>query len=253
MNTVIDQPHSVSLHSDHFYLNISVLCAVMAFAGFLPSYWMPILHANLHIPRVAHLHGIIFFSWTMFFVLQTWLAAHSRTAMHRELGLVGISLATAMLFTGTMVSVSGMNRFIAMGFADEARAFAIVPISAIAYFAVVFAYAIANIKRPEIHKRMMVLATVSLLQPAVARWFIYFLAPPDAIGPQPVLLTIAPGIVADLPLIYAMIYDKQTRGRPHSIYVIGIITLVAMQVLRVPVSTSTAWFAIADWLAALSG
>ncbi|MCJ7590748.1 MAG: hypothetical protein MUO51_05300 [Woeseiaceae bacterium] len=253
MSTVTAQPKSMQLTSDRFYQNIAVLCAAVAFAGFLPSYWSPMWQAHLHIPRVVHLHGAIFFAWTLFFVAQTSLVAHGRTAMHRELGLLGIALATAMLFTGTMVSIGSMHRFFALGFVDEARAFAIVPLSAIMYFAAVVTYAIVNIKRPEIHKRAMVLATVALLQPAIARWFIFFLAPPDATGPVPVILSVAPGLVSDLLLVYAMIHDKRTRGRPHSVYVIGAIVLLTVQVARVPLSTSAFWFSIADWFSALSG
>jgi len=252
MTTFAARPHTVALDADLFYRNIAVLCAVVAFAGFLPSYWLPMSRADLHIPRVVHLHGLIFFAWTLFFVVQTALVAQRRTALHRELGLLGIALATAMLFTGTMVSIIRMQRFDALGFVDEARAFAIVPLTAIMYFAVVFTFGIVNIKRPDIHKRAMVLATVALLQPAVARWFIFFLAPPDAAGPVPVLLSVAPGIVSDLPLVYAMLHDKQTRGRPHAVYVYGAATLVALQLLRVPVSTTAAWFAVADWFGALT-
>jgi len=252
MNTVATQPQAIPLDADPFYRNIAVLCAVVAFAGFLPSYWSPLWQASLHIPRVVHLHGMIFFAWTVFFVVQTSLVAQRRTALHRELGLLGIALATAMLFTGTMVSISSMHRFIALGFVDAARAFSIVPLSAIAYFAAVFTFAIVNIKRPDIHKRTTVLATVALLQPAVARWFIFFLAPPDATGPVPVMLSVAPGIVSDLPLVYAMMHDKRTRGRPHPVYVYGAITLLAIQLLRVPLSTTATWFSIADWFSALS-
>lgn len=251
-NTVTAQPKSIPLQSDRFYQNIAMLCAVVAFAGFLPSYWSPMWQANLHIPRVVHLHGMIFFAWTLFFLAQTSLVVHRRTAMHREIGLLGIALATAMLFTGTMVSISSMNRFIALGFVDEARAFSIVPLSAIVYFAVVVTYALANTQRSEIHKRAMVLATVALLQPAVARWFIFFLAPPDATGPVPVILSVAPGIVSDLPLLFAMIHDKHTRGRPHPVYIIGAIALISVQLLRVPISTTAAWFSIADWFSMLS-
>ena len=231
-----------------FYQRMALLCAAIAFIGFLPTYWAPMWSSTLHIPRIAHFHGMLFFAWTLFFVAQTSLVANGRTAVHRELGLLGIALATAMLFTGTMVALSSMNAFIALGFDEEARAFALVPLSGIAYFSIVVAYAIANTRTPELHKRAMVLATVTLLQPAVARWFVFFLAPPGAQGPVPVIFTIVPGIVADLPLVYAIVHDWRTRDRPHRIYVIGIVTLLAMQVLRVPIGMSDAWQSIAEWL-----
>ena len=43
--------------------------------------------------------------------------------------------------------------------------------TAIGLFAGFFIAAIANINRPEIHKRLIMLATISLLQAAVARVF----------------------------------------------------------------------------------
>jgi hypothetical protein len=227
---------------------MAMLCAAIAFIGFLPTYWAPMWSSTLQVPRIAHIHGMVFFAWTLFFVAQTSLVANGRTATHRELGLLGIALATAMLFTGTMVALSSMNGFIAKGFAEDARAFAIVPFSGIAYFAIVVAYAIANTRTPELHKRAMVLATVSLLHPAVARWFLFLLAPEGAQGPVPVIFSVLPGIVSDLPMMYAMVHDWRTRGRPHRIYVIGIVTLVAMQVLRVPLSKTGAWQSIAEWL-----
>ena len=250
MSIAITPPYPDRAEIHRFYQRMAWLCAGIAFIGFWPSYWAPLWSSTLQVPRIVHFHGIVFFAWTLFFVAQTSLVANGRTAMHRELGLLGIALATAMLFAGTMVSLHSMNTFIAKGYTEDARAFALVPLSGIAYFGIVVAYAIANTRAPELHKRAMVLATVSLLQPAVARVFLFFLAPAGAAAPVPVIFSVLPGIVSDLPLLYAMLHDWRTRGRPHRIYVIGLVTLVAMQVLRVPLATSAAWQSIAEWLSA---
>jgi hypothetical protein len=69
ISTVAVQPRAIQKDSDRFYQNIAALCAVMAFVGFLPSLWPPMWQANLHIPRVFHLHGTIFFAWTLLFVV----------------------------------------------------------------------------------------------------------------------------------------------------------------------------------------
>jgi hypothetical protein len=119
-------------------------------------------------------------------------------------------------------------------------------------FAGYVAYAVANVRRPEVHKRAMLIATVSLLQAAVARWFIVMLAPPDAVGPPPVAFTIAPGLVADLLIVAAMVHDWRIRGRPHPVYIVGLITLLAVQILRVPLSGTAAWLSAAEWLAGLA-
>ena len=97
--------------------------------------------------------------------------------------LIGVSLATAMTISGFLVAVNAMKRSAAVGMTDEGIAFAIVPLSGILFFAVVFTLAIANVRQPEIHKRLMLLAGISLLDAAVARWFLTFLAPPGAARP----------------------------------------------------------------------
>src|SRR6185369_3902292 len=101
---------------------------------------------------------------------------------------------------------------------DAGVAFAIVPLSGILFFAVVFSLAVANTRRPEMHKRLMLLAGISILDAAVARWFLTFLAPAGAVGPPPIEITIAPALVAYLLLVVAIVHDWRRQGRPHPVY-----------------------------------
>jgi hypothetical protein len=112
-----------------------------------------------------------------------------------------------------------------------------VPLSGILFFAVVFTLAISSVRRPETHKRLMLLAGISLLDAAVARWFLTFLAPPGPPGPPPVPVTIAPALAAYLLLVVAIVFDWRTRGRPHPVYVYGGIALVAVKLLFLPISS----------------
>ena len=100
-------------------------------------------------------------------------------------------------------------------------------------------------RSPEVHKRLMLLAAVSLLGAAVARWFRAFLAPSDAVGPPAVAATITPALIACLLLVTAIIWDWRKRGRPHAIYVIGILLLLAKALLNLPISASGAWHSVA--------
>ena len=136
--------------------------------------------------------------------------------------------------------------------AAAAKAFSIVSFTAIAFFAIVVTLALVNVRRPEVHKRLMLLATVSILQAPVARWFLMALRPPDAVGAPPVAVSIAPGFVVDLLIVAAMIFDWRTRGRPHRVYVIGGALLLALQLLRLPLSATVTWGRIADAALALA-
>jgi hypothetical protein len=174
------------------------------------------------------------------------------------LGLVGISLATAMLFAGLMVAIASINGGAARGFDQQTRAFSIVPITIILFFAATVAAAIANTRRPDVHMRLMLVASISLLPPAIARIFFFFLAPagtprPGLGEPPAVVFSLAPSFASDLLLVIAMANDWRTRGRPHPTYVITGALMLALQIVRVPFSGTPAWRAVTDWLVALAG
>jgi hypothetical protein len=239
-------------HARYFYFYMALACIAVAFLGFAPTYWVPMASGKVPPMPVVHFHGLLFFAWTLFFAFQSWLAASGQVTRHRTIGMIGVSLATAMTIFGFLVAVNVMKRSAAIGQTNEGIAFAIVPLSGILFFAVVFTLAIANVRRPEIHKRLMLLAGISLLDAAVARWFLTFLAPPGPLGPPPVPVTIAPALVAYLLLVAAIVFDWRTRGRPHPVYVYGGIALVAVKLLNWPISTTPLWHSFAGGILALA-
>jgi len=255
MTTLIDEPRvraGVAAPARYFYFHMALACMAVAFLGFAPTYWLPLAEGSFASTPVVHFHGLLFFTWTLYFAFQTWLAASGRTARHRSLGVIGVSLATAMTIFGFLVAVNAMKRSAAIGQTDAGIAFAIVPLSGILFFAVVFALAIANTRRPEIHKRLMLLAGISILDAAVARWFLTFLAPPGPLGPPPVPVTIAPALVAYLLLVVAIVADWRSRGRPHPVYIYGGAALLAVKLLNWPISTTAAWHSLAGGILALA-
>ena len=190
---------------------MALSCVAVAFLGFAPTYWLPMASGKLPPMPVVHFHGLLFFAWMLYFAFQSWLAASGQVdAAPERSGMIGVSLATAMTISGFLVAVNAMKRSAAIGLTDEGIAFAIVPLSGILFFAVVLTLAIVHVRRPEIHKRLMLLASISLLDAAVARWFLTFLAPPGPLGPPPVPVTIPPAFVAYLLLVAAIVYDWRT-------------------------------------------
>jgi hypothetical protein len=236
----------------YFYFYMALACMAVAFLGFAPTYWLPLAKRSFSASPVVHCHGLLFFAWSLYFAFQSWLAASGKITRHRAIGMIGVSLATAMTIFGFLVSVHSMQRAAAAGMADDGIAFSIVPLSGIAFFAVVFALAIAAVRKPEIHKRLMLLAGISLLDAAVARWFITFLAPPGPAGPPPVPVTIPPAIIAYLLLVVAIVHDWRTRGRPHPVYVYGGLALITVKFLNWPISVSSAWHSLAGGILAMA-
>ncbi len=243
--------------ADRFYLWMAVTCLAVAVIGFAPTYWVPLATGRLDVPPIVHVHALFFYGWMLFFIKQTHLVASGAVVRHRELGIAGVALATGMCFVGTAVAVGSLRHGQAAGFGEAATAFSSVPFTGIAVFGGLVAAAIMNVKKPQIHKRLMLVATASMLQAAVGRWFLLFLAPPRAPGdigpvsPPPVVVTVLPGLVVDLLIVAAMVHDRRTRGRVHPTYWIAGAAVLAVQVLRVPVSETAAWTSIAQGITAL--
>jgi hypothetical protein len=247
-------------HSAHsFYVWMSAACALLAFGGFAPTYWLQLAPRTFVGSQLVHLHAVLFSAWTLLFLFQTILAARRRIDRHRAWGLLGVSLATAMVLVGAATANEVLQARLAAGLGDAARAFFIVPISLIVLFGGFVVAAIANVRRPEAHKRLMLLATISIISPAIAR-VSFAVSVGIAPGLRPGLASlrtaesvVASALIADALGLIGMIYDWRTRGRPHSAYVVGGVILVAVQILRVPMSTTQWWYTVADFLARFSG
>src|SRR5688572_20010845 len=259
--TVVAQPigvaRRVAAAGQRFYVNMAAACLAVAVLGFAPTYWIPMMQGTLNVSPITHLHGLFFYGWTALYLAQAWLVRERRLTRHRQLGVIGVSLATGMCFVGLAAAIGTLKKFEPTPMADAARAFSVIPVTGIVFFAVLVAVAVAKVRQPEVHKRLLLVATVSLLNAAVGRWFAVFLAPPvpdglrGAVGPPAVWVSVMPALVADLLIVAAMIHDKRTRGQVHRVYWIAGGSLLAIQFLRIPLSATGAWSRAAEFLVAL--
>ena len=240
-----------------FYAWMGLTTVAIAVIGFMPTYFLPLVQGQFQAPPIIHIHGMIFFGWTVLFASQTWLVASGKTSAHRTWGMLGVAWATAMVFIVFATVAVRINILSAAGYRNEALAFSWVQIGGILLFATIIVLAIVNVKKPEVHKRLMLLGTVALLDAPIARWFLVFLAPPTPPGqiapPPPLFITIPPALVADLLIIVAMVYDWRTRGRPHPVYLIGGAALLAYQLTRPLIGDTAIWQSIAAGLGGLGG
>ncbi len=242
-----------------FYVWMAAACAVIAFGGFAPTYWLQLAPRTVIGPPLMHLHAALFSAWPVLLLSQTVLAANGRLDHHRAWGLAGIALATALVTVGLATAIYSLQAGLASGYGDRERAFFIVPVTAIGMFAAFFIAAIANIGRPEAHKRLILLATISLLQAAVARVFFVITTGggpglrPGLGMPVPVIVASAPVLVLELLIVAGIVYDWRTRGRPHPVWLVGAAVMTAVAVLRPPLSGTHAWLALADAVSHITG
>ena len=253
MNATVALRSGLRSESRYFYLWMAGAFVLVAFGGFSPTYWAPMAAGTFRAPPIVHIHGMLMFIWTCFFFVQTALVATGRTMDHRSWGLAGISLFSILAFSILVGEQAVLKRDEALGFGDAARRFAAVTLCAWPLLVTVFTLAIVNVRRPQVHKRLMVLLMTGMMTPAIARVFLTLFAAGASAGPPPPFVSMPPAFVADLLLVAAMVHDWRTCGKPHFVYVIGGAVLLSQQVLTVTFAATQTWMGIAKAFEKLAG
>ena len=199
--------------------------------GFWPTYFGPMLRGNIARPTIIQAHGIIFVGWMVLLMAQVILAARGRVQLHRRVGRYGIAYGWLVLAMGLITGPAAGVLHVRAGewTVDRAAGFLLVTFGDMVLFGSCFVAAVAYRARPEVHKRLMVAATVALLFAAVGRMNIA----------SPVVATIA----WLSPLLVGMAYDWIARRRVHPVYLITFTGLL-VGALRVLVVESEAWLRI---------
>jgi hypothetical protein len=236
-----------------FYFGVGVAFAAVAFIGFIPSYFVRIGNHTFNLPAIFHIHAVLLFSWTLLNAAQAWFVATGRVHNHRNWGLLGISLATAVAISIVLLVVTGIKMSDAQGMGIPARRFACLNISGVAKFAIFFAAAIVCVRRRELHKRLIVIANCILMGAPLGRLVVMVLVPPALrVGPPPAAAILLLLFLEYVPVFAGMILDWRTRGRPHPVYLAGLVSLATG--LLVPVVSKTEqWMTVINHIVAFMG
>jgi len=218
-----------------FYTGMAIAAAVVVFVGFAPTYFLRGSYQTTSLPTYLQVHGFLFTTWIGLFIAQTSLVAVRRTNVHRRLGWAMAALAVVMVVVGTTAGIWSMRRQVDAGFVKEAQAFLTTPLFSMMAFAGFVGAAIVRRRDSQIHKRLMLLATISILDAAVARLPLEFLRASS--------WNYLP--TTDVFLLTAILYDVVSRRTVHAPYVWGGLVLIIEQALRIPVGETAAWQALA--------
>lgn len=236
-----------------FFVWLSAACAFIGIGGFVPTYWLQVPAGTFIGTPLMHLHGLLFTTWVLLLFVQSWLIERHRYRNHRAWGLFGVALASMMVAVGIALAVRGFAREVPH-YGDAARRFLIVPLFAMVAFPVLMAFAMIRVKQSDWHRRLVFVATASLLGAALARVFFTLIVGfgpgmrPGMQAPLPVNATLIPVMLSNLVIVAGMVHDWRIRGRPHPAWIIGLVGLVTGELLRTPVSASPAWLHFTDWL-----
>jgi hypothetical protein len=231
-----------------FYSGMAALLLLTTFVGFAPSYYLhgeprPDFGSYLDTPPQSIrglflLHGAVFTAWFLLQLIQSLLVAGKKLALHKLLG------ETAMVLAPLIVIVSVLVVFYATRhvFHDETRPTvqsAAFPLALVTWFS---GFVIAGLllrKKPQAHKRLMLLASIAIIAPAVGRiealpypdwlpdwwnWAIAF-ALPLAVWDIATLRRLHPATLIGVPA-FVLMFPVQyiVRSTPWWMHMIGTLT-----------------------------
>jgi hypothetical protein len=224
---------------DHrFFTAMAVAAALTVFIGFAPTYYLRGMSDSRPLPGLVHLHAMVSTSWMLLFLVQTSLVSVRRTDVHRRLGMAGAVLAVLVLVVGYLTAIEAARRGDPRPDGVPPLAFLAVPLGTLVAFAALAGLGLAFRSRPETHKRLMLLATIAMLTPALARFRHYFgtSGPPIAIAGTS-FFVVACGV-----------YDRLSHRRVHPAFLWGGLFLVLSLAARFGMTRVDAWLPIARWL-----
>jgi hypothetical protein len=181
-------------------------------------------------------HAAVFTSWIVLFAVQTSLVASGRGRLHRRLGVAGAVLAAVMLVLGIAVAVrAARTGFAPIPGVDPLR-FLVIPIGDIVVFASFVGAGVYWRRSPDVHKRLMWLATVNLLFAAITRL--------PGVPRHPVAIA---GSFLGV-LAFAPIYERIASGRFHRVSAWGSVATFLSIPARDAIAATGVWHTFALWL-----
>jgi hypothetical protein len=230
------EPHAGSVENRPFLIAHGVLL-VLVLIGFARTFYLRPWLARNPIDTPLTLHGAVLTSWFALAAVQAWLAATRRRIHHRRLAWLAAGIVPAVV-----VSSAWINTRVAAGIrsaSDPENMFVWGNYMSLVAFVGLVAASVAVRRRPDAHRRLLLMASVAIVGPAFAR-FAFWPAvglgvaggPPFAIGGMLLLLGLA------------VAYDRRTIGRVHGATKAGVAVIVGTLVFGITVAQSGVAFGL---------
>ncbi len=212
----------------YFYLAMSLLVAAIVVWGFSHTINASLFHAAPPRPLLLWIHGAAFSAWVGFYIFQSALVRTHNVKIHRTLGWFGVALAAIMVPLGFIIAVI-MNRFDAVVLHLSDPTFLSVPFGDMIIFGICVALAVAWRRKPELHRRLLFIATCSLLDAPFGRI--------DYIFNNSLFY-----VFVDSVILLGVVRDLLVNRRIHKVYLVALPLIIAFHVAIVYV-----WRAAPAW------
>jgi hypothetical protein len=212
-----------------FFVSLGAVFFVVAAMGFGP-HLRAFVAGTFRISAVAHIHGVLMTTWLLTFLLQAWFAATRRMDLHRRLGPIGLRLGVVVWISFVALTIRG---YVTEPYPlDENIFYSLPQLYILVVFAPLLVGAFLTVNMPQWHKRLITIATITVLQAAVDRlgWL-----PPQGPGYWPQVLCL------DLLLIPLAVFDFVQLKRVHPATLAGGSLVITVQTVVALIWPTTWW------------
>ncbi len=180
-------PSAARRRSDYFFW-MSLLLLAVVLVAFAPTLYLRSISDLQSLPIRLHIHGAVLTSWFVWFVVQTSAVRSGQIATHRKLGVVGAIIGAACVFAGPLATIGSVRKLRSAGLEWDtdmslyphlgiegmpmeqfAKQLVFGNFASIVVFAGLLICAILYRAHGPTHKRLMLLASISIIGPALAR------------------------------------------------------------------------------------
>jgi hypothetical protein len=228
-------------NGSRLYAWFALVAAVTIFAGFGRTLYLRSISGAPPLSTLLLVHGIVMTTWFVLFCAQVWLAATGHLRWHRRLGWLGAVVALAVIYVGVDAAIDAGRRGVGPAHGVSMQMFMAIPLFDMPVFALLVGIALWLRRRPDVHKRLMLLASLGMLTPAIAR----IPLPLIQAGGPPLYFGLALGIVGA-----CIAVDTIKQRRLHPAFGWGGALIFAMVPLRLVVAETEVWRRLAGWLVA---
>jgi hypothetical protein len=154
-----------------FYLGISVLFLALVGWTFARTYYLRPFFDASPLPLLLHVHGVVMTGWVVLLLVQSTFIATRRVQWHRRLGVFGSVWAALVVILGSVTTLHAAAREVRAHSAFAAGQVVITSLDLIQmlFFAGFVGAAVWLRRRPDCHKRLMLLTVACMLPDALAR------------------------------------------------------------------------------------
>lgn len=221
----------------HLFPWVPVGVALLIFVGFAQTYYLKPWFASPALPLLLHAHGSLMTAWILLFLVQTRLIAKQRLDLHRRLGMFGAVLMVLVFVAGVVTAIHAAKLGHSPG--PPPLVFLTVPLFNIVAFAILVGSALALRRRSDWHRRLMLVATLNMLPPALARATMQYLHVPA--------LPVAFGLT-DIAIISALVFDTISHRHVHPAFAWGLGLVLFWEAAALALGSTPGWLGFAGWL-----